>query len=81
LKGTSSAYAYSIQIYRNKYQTNQSPEITTDFDKIEAAAKALLSPEVYNYAAGGCGMESSTRANRAAFDKVGYTQSVRRCIR
>jgi hypothetical protein len=66
-----SAYAsYSSHIYFHKYSTGQSPTITTDFEKLQSSAKTRLSPEAYDYAAGGAGTSRTMRANREAFDKV-----------
>src|ERR1044071_576470 len=38
-------------------------------EALEQAAKEVLSPEAYEYVAGGAGGESTMRANRAAFDR------------
>src|SRR5262249_48453798 len=38
-------------------------------DRLEAAARAKLSPEVFDYVAGGAGAEATMRANLAAFDR------------
>jgi 4-hydroxymandelate oxidase len=39
-------------------------------DDVEAAARAVLSPEVCDFVAGGSGAELTLRANRTAFDRV-----------
>ena len=41
--------------------------IPIDYDTLEAAAQEKLSPEAYDYAAGGAGEGHSMDANRAAF--------------
>ncbi len=38
-------------------------------EALEEAARAVLSPEVYDYVAGGAGGESTLRANREAFER------------
>ena len=71
LQESGSSYAsYSSQIYTTKHQTSRSPEITADLGDLERSAKARLSPHAYNYAASGCGLESTVQANRDAFHKV-----------
>jgi 4-hydroxymandelate oxidase len=39
-------------------------------DDVETAAHAVVSPEVWDFVAGGSGAELTLRANRAAFDRV-----------
>ncbi|MES2176372.1 MAG: alpha-hydroxy-acid oxidizing protein [Gemmatimonadota bacterium] len=44
------------------------PRVPVDAERLEAAAQAALSRAAYSYIAGGAGMESTMRSNRAAFD-------------
>lgn len=43
------------------------PERPVAIDELEAAARAVLTPEAYGYVAGGAGSEDTMRANREAF--------------
>ena len=45
------------------------PKVSTAFDRLEARAKEVLSPEAFAYIAGGAGSEKTMDANRAAFDR------------
>ncbi|KAI9743770.1 MAG: hypothetical protein M1818_002503 [Claussenomyces sp. TS43310] len=68
LGGSSSSYAaYSNQIYYTKNQTSRIPTVTPNLGKLEASARARLSSQAYNYAAGGAGLESTVSANISAF--------------
>lgn len=68
---SSATYAsYSSQIYYNATLYNQTPIVSTDYDRLEASAKLRLPPSVYDYAAGGAGLEKTVAANRKAFDQV-----------
>ena len=60
--------AYAGEIYRG----GRPPALPTDPDRLEAAARAVLAPEAYWYAAGGAGSGATMRANRAAFDRHGF---------
>ncbi len=62
--------SYSSQIYYNATLYNQTPIASTNYDMLEASAKALLPATAYNYAAGGAGLEKTVAANREAFDLV-----------
>lgn len=69
----SATYAsYSSEIYYNATLYNETPIASTNYDKLEQSAKLRLTPEAYDYAAGGAGLERTVSANRAAFDKVGW---------
>jgi lactate 2-monooxygenase len=46
-----------------------SPPVPVDMARLDAAARASMSPEGYAYMAGGAGMESTIRANRDAFER------------
>lgn len=45
------------------------PAIPLDPDRLEAAARRVMTPEAFAYVAGGAGGESTVRANRSAFDR------------
>ena len=57
--------AYAGEIYRS----GRPPALPTDPDGLEEAARAVLPPEAFWYAAGGAGSGATMRANRAAFDR------------
>lgn len=59
--------SYSSQIYFTKNQTSQIPTVTPNLGALEAAARARLSIQAYDYAAGGAGLESTVSDNLAAF--------------
>jgi lactate 2-monooxygenase len=65
--------SYSSEIYYNHTLYNQTPIASTNYDRLEASAKLLLSPAAYDYARGGAGLEKTLAANRDAFDRVGDT--------
>ncbi|KAK4495876.1 hypothetical protein PRZ48_013144 [Zasmidium cellare] len=66
----SSPYSsYSSLIYYNATLYNETPIASTNYDKLEASAKARLDPAAYDYAAGGAGLETTVANNRAAFSK------------
>ena len=44
------------------------PELPITVEDLEARAREVMSPEVYDYVAGGAGAEWTVRANREAFD-------------
>ncbi|KAF2452050.1 FMN-dependent alpha-hydroxy acid dehydrogenase [Karstenula rhodostoma CBS 690.94] len=58
-----------FEIYFNHTLYNQTPIASTNYAKLEASAKNLLTPEAYDYATGGAGLETTVAANRAAFDR------------
>jgi lactate 2-monooxygenase len=45
------------------------PRVPVDMAALEAAAEEVMSPEGFGYIAGGAGLESTVRANRAAFER------------
>lgn len=49
--------------------SGQLPSVPTRSDELEHKARAVLAPQAYAYVAGGAGLESTVRANRAAFDR------------
>lgn len=56
-----------LEIFR-KGLLGQREEFPISPDALEEAARAVLSPEAYDYVAGGAGSESTVRANREAFE-------------
>jgi lactate 2-monooxygenase len=68
--GDASWTSYGSQIYYNATLFNTTPIASTNYDRLEQAAKLVLPPEAYDYAAGGAGLERTVASNRAAFDKV-----------
>lgn len=62
--------SYSSEIYYNATLYNQTSDISTNYNKLEASAKLRLPAAAYDYAAGGAGLETTVAANRAAFDHV-----------
>ena len=57
---------YENEIYLGGL-AGQTPGLPLDLDALEAAAREVLSPEAYDYVAGGAGSEDTVRANREAF--------------
>lgn len=49
--------------------SGEGPAVPVDFCKLEARAKAAMSPEAFAYVAGGAGMERTMAANRQGFDR------------
>ncbi|MEW1614263.1 MULTISPECIES: alpha-hydroxy-acid oxidizing protein [unclassified Streptomyces] len=49
--------------------TAAAERITTDLTGLDAAARALLTPNAYGYVSGNAGTGATARANRAAFDR------------
>jgi lactate 2-monooxygenase len=45
------------------------PGVPVSFDRLEARARAAMTPEGYAYIAGGAGTEETMRENRAAFER------------
>lgn len=59
---------------------NQTPITSTNYAKLKASAKNLLTPEAYDYAAGDVGLIITVAANRAAFDRWHILPSVMHLI-
>ena len=49
--------------------TDETAALPLNLHEYEAAARALLSPMVFDFVAGGSGDEVTLRGNRAAFDR------------
>ena len=45
------------------------PEVPVSMDRLQAVARAAMTPEGYAYVAGGAGREETMRANREAFER------------
>lgn len=58
---------YGGEIYRG----GVAPELPTDPDRLEDAARAAMASEAFWYVAAGAGSGATMRANRAAFDRHG----------
>ena len=56
------------QIYRAGV-LGRRPEVPTDFEELERRAQLEMSPRAWAYVAGGAGLGTTVRANRAAFDR------------
>jgi 4-hydroxymandelate oxidase len=54
--------------------------VTPDVSELELRARGLLSPEVYDYYAGGSGREATLRANREAWRGVRFLPRVLRDV-
>ncbi|KAK7426014.1 hypothetical protein QQZ08_007462 [Neonectria magnoliae] len=78
--GESTFASYGTEIYYNATLYNQTSKISTNYNKLEAAAKLRLRPAAYDYAAGGAGLEKTVAANRAAFDSWEIVPRVMRHI-
>jgi lactate 2-monooxygenase len=59
----------SAEIYMAGAFMNKKPQIPIRFDELEAAAKAVMLPEAFDYIAGGAGEEETARENRLAFER------------
>ncbi len=63
----------SLETYKDEIYaagaTGAKPAITTNLEQIEADAQRVLTPEAFGYIAGSAGLETTARANRAAFDR------------
>src|SRR6516225_2313976 len=55
-----------MEIYQAGLRGEQ-PALPLSAEELELRARAVLSPEVFTYVAGGAGMEDTMRANRDAF--------------
>jgi len=62
--------SYSSQVYMTSYKTSLRPVVTAKSEDLEDAAKQRLTPEAFDYVAGGAGSESTIKANREAFNRV-----------
>ncbi len=62
--------AYSTEIYLRGLDGVR-PDLPTDSNRLEDAARAVLAEEPFDYVAGGAGTGATMRANRAAFDRYG----------
>ena len=58
---------FQNEIYQNGIMHGKKPLVTTDPNKLEEQARSKLSPEPYNYVAGGAGERATMDANRLAF--------------
>ena len=47
----------------------QRPEVPTDLDELERRAEVAMAPRAWAYVAGGAGLGTTVRANRAAFER------------
>ena len=80
--GAVSYSSYARKIMWTAHSNSAPPELAVDLRVIEETAKSKLPPEVYDFACGGAGSESTVKANRDAFDNVSFNwvryQSFRR---
>lgn len=58
---------YQFDLYTQALISGQKPIVTTDPNKLEQAAKAVMNPEAFNYVSGGAGEHATMDANRLAF--------------
>ena len=61
--------ARNAEIYLAGALMHKKPRIPVRFDELEAAAKAAMAPEAFDYVAGGAGEEGTIEANRLAFER------------
>jgi lactate 2-monooxygenase len=61
--------ARNAEIYLAGAMMHKKPSLPLRFDELEAAAKATMLPEAFDYVAGAAGEEETTRANRLAFER------------
>jgi lactate 2-monooxygenase len=59
----------SAEIYMAGALMNKKPQIPLRFDELEAAAKAAMLPEAFDYVAGAAGAEGTAGENRLAFER------------
>jgi lactate 2-monooxygenase len=59
----------SAEIYMGGAFMNKKPAIPIRFDGLEAAAKAVMPPEAFDYVAGAAGEEGTASENRLAFER------------
>ncbi|KPM37857.1 hypothetical protein AK830_g8706 [Neonectria ditissima] len=78
--GSSTYASYGTEIYYNATLYNQTSNISTNYNRLEAAAKLRLRPAAYDYAAGGAGLEKTVATNRAAFDNWHIVPGVMRHV-
>jgi isopentenyl diphosphate isomerase/L-lactate dehydrogenase-like FMN-dependent dehydrogenase len=58
---------YQFDLYAGAIIGGQKPIVTTDPNKLEQAAKKVMTPEAFNYVFGGAGEQATMHANRLAF--------------
>ncbi|KAL3424733.1 lactate 2-monooxygenase PB1A11.03-like protein 1 [Phlyctema vagabunda] len=58
---------FQDKIYRDGMLSGILPRVTTDPNKLEEQARSAMTPQSYNYVAGGAGEKSTMDANRLAF--------------
>ncbi|KAH6619868.1 FMN-dependent dehydrogenase [Chaetomium sp. MPI-SDFR-AT-0129] len=58
---------YQLDLYAQAMISGEKPIITTDPNKLEQAAKDVMTPEAFNYVFGGAGEQATMHANRLAF--------------
>lgn len=58
---------YQLDIYTQALVTGKKPIITTNPNKLEEAARKVMTPEAFGYVAGGAGEGSTMQSNRLAF--------------
>ena len=63
---TSPGLARQMGIYQGKL-AGKTPELPVGLEELELRARSVLSPEAFDYLAGGAGSEDTMRANLAAF--------------
>ncbi len=61
--------ARNAEIYLAGAFMNKKPAVPLRFDELEAAAKAVMPQEAFDYVAGAAGEEATKAANRAAFER------------
>jgi lactate 2-monooxygenase len=61
--------ARNAEIYLAGAFMQKKPQIPIRFDELEAAAKAVMAPEAFDYVAGAAGEESTKSENRLAFER------------
>ena len=59
---------YQLEIYLRGL-AGERPELPIEYEALEARARKAISPEAFDYAAGGAGEGQSMKANRAAFER------------
>ena len=58
---------YQFDLYAQAIMAGKKPVVTTDPNKLEQAAKDVMTPEAFNYVFGGAGEQATMHANRLAF--------------
>ncbi|MDQ6784962.1 MAG: alpha-hydroxy-acid oxidizing protein [Actinomycetota bacterium] len=59
---------YQTEIYLGG-ASGQRPEFPLTYDRLEATAAEVMTPEAFGYVAGSAGLERTARANVAAFER------------